>query len=77
MPSRINRFFYNVLEFADIDCKFHSLRHTHITQLLEGGVNLKTIQERVGHTQISTTMIYCHPDKAKDQEAASLFEKFM
>lgn len=71
-PDNINRTFYNIIKIAGIECSLHSLRHTHITRLLEQGVNIKTIQERAGHTQISTTMGYCHPDKEKDKEAANL-----
>lgn len=77
MPSRINTLFYKVIESVGLKCKFHSLRHSHITQLLENGVNIKTIQDRVGHTQISTTMGYCHPSKEKDQAAAALFDQFI
>jgi len=77
MPSRINTLFYKVIESASLKCKFHSLRHSHITQLLETGVNIKTIQDRVGHTQISTTMGYCHLSKEKGQAAAAIFDQFI
>lgn len=47
--------------------RVHDLRHAHASSLLAGGADLKTVIDRLGHTQISTTQRYLHTlDSADD-----------
>lgn len=56
--------------------RFHDLRHTHASLMLRQGVNIKTLQERLGHSSITTTLdIYAHVTPGMQKEAALRFEE--
>lgn len=73
------------LSGIDKDVTPHSLRHTHTSLLIEAGIMLgegeftiKEIQQRLGHTDINTTMnIYAHITKSIEEKASQKFSELM
>lgn len=56
----------------------HGFRHTHATLLLEAGLNIKDVQERLGHSDIKTTLgIYSHVTDDKKKETSVKFADFL
>lgn len=49
---------------AGTSCTLHQLRHTHATELVNGGVSLTTIRKRLGHKNLQTTLLYAEQSDA-------------
>lgn len=59
-----------------IPFKFHYLRHTHATMMLEQGIHPKVVQERLGHSKISTTLdTYSHVSMNMQKQAIDIFDE--
>jgi len=56
--STVSNYFREISRQCGIKARFHDLRHTAGTQMLASGIDLKTVKEILGHTDIRTTEIY-------------------
>ena len=61
-PRTLHSAFKRLLRIANLpDIRFHDLRHTHATMLLEQNVHPKVVSERLGHASVSITLdTYSH-----------------
>ncbi len=57
-PSYLTHRFKSICKSAGVDARFHDLRHTCATWLLNRGVPIEVVSKILGHTKISTTQIY-------------------
>ncbi len=65
-------------KYPEYQINVHSFRHTHSSLLFEAGASIKQVQERLGHTDIKTTLdIYTHVTKSVEKDTPNIFLKYM
>ena len=75
-PPVISRWFSSFLQRNAIPhIKFHALRHTSASILLASGTNIKTVSNRLGHSNLTTTNRYVHALLDADIVAADTLEQ--
>lgn len=76
--SAPRNFFYQLCENNNLEfIHIHGFRHTHCSLLFESGVPMKDVKERLGHSDIQTTMnIYTHVTKDSKNKSAELFARY-
>ena len=74
----IRKPFFTALKKASIiDFRFHDLRHTFASQLIMAGIDLKTVQELMGHRDIRMTLRYSHLSADHKRRAVEVFDNKM
>jgi len=78
-PGTVTHTFRRAITRAGLPpLRFHDLRHTHATLMLQAGVHPKIVQERLGHGSIAVTLdTYSHVVEGLQEKAAQRFEGFL
>lgn len=78
-PRNLRDYFANIIKKAGLPpIRFHDLRHTHATLLLQQGVHPKIVSERLGHASIRITLdTYSHVIPSMQKEAADIFDQIL
>ncbi|MCJ7583660.1 MAG: site-specific integrase, partial [Anaerolineales bacterium] len=78
-PSNMSRDFKNTLKMAGLpNIRFHDLRHTAATLMLQQGTHPKIVQERLGHSDVSLTLnTYSHVLPSLQEDAAEKMDEIL
>jgi integrase len=76
-PEQVSKAFRDLVAATDLPrIRLHDLRHTHASHLILAGVNMKTVQERLGHSDVVITLkFYSHVLPTTQREAVRKLEK--
>lgn len=74
-PDLFRRTIGQVRKKMGIDFHFHLLRHSFTTRLIEKGIDFVTVGELLGHSKISTSLIYSHTDKERKRKAVEVLNE--
>ncbi|EEY34842.1 tyrosine-type recombinase/integrase [Pseudoleptotrichia goodfellowii] len=76
--SDFNKEKYKIKEKINKNFHFRALRHMHTTLLIEKGVNIKAVQERLGHADIKTTLeVYAHVTEKMKKEVIPVLDDLL
>lgn len=76
-PHWLTQKFALAMKDLGIDCTLHALRHTHVSQLIAGGMDVLTVSRRLGHASAAITLrVYGHLFSNTDARAAEIMEAF-
>lgn len=70
--GNVSSFFQKLSKELGVQISAHRLRHTMATKIANNGGNVKIVQAMLGHTNISTTLQYLHPDMDRLRQAQEL-----
>ena len=78
-PRTYRNYYRKLLNKLNIPyIKFHGLRHSFATRLIENNCDYKTVSVLLGHTNISTTLnLYVHPDLEQKKRCIKRIEKML
>lgn len=69
LPDYLSARFHQLTTWADIKGHLHLTRHTFLTKLADTGTDIKTIMDLAGHSRMTTTQIYIHPNAEMKRRA--------
>lgn len=78
-PVQVEKWMYSVIKKHSLKkITPHGLRHSHCSLLFEAGASIKEVQDRLGHTDVKTTMdIYTHVTKKAQEGAIQKFVSYL
>ena len=65
----ISRKFHKYVKKLNIECRLHDLRHTFATMLVNSNIQIKIVQDLLGHRDIKSTMVYAHSQEEAKVDA--------